>query len=109
MLALDPITRDVFTDVLRDEAFHMNYTRAQLQRVAPRRHGVHLWWARVVRLWKGYLRVASAIANVMGGVVLTAQYFVVLPLFALFAKRSASRELAGWSEPRAERNLRSQY
>lgn len=75
VLAVDPTTRDVFTDVLKDEAFHMNYTLAQLKRVEPKKHGVRLWWARLTRLWKGYLRIASAVANVMGGIVLAVQYF----------------------------------
>ena len=88
-----PTTRDVFGDVLKDEAFHMNYTLAQLKRVSPKKHGLRLWWARLTRLWKGYLRIASALASVMGGVVLAVQYFVVLPVFALFAKRAAKREL----------------
>jgi rubrerythrin len=107
----DPATRDVFTDVLRDEAFHMNYTYSQLKRVSPKRHGLRLWAARLTRLWKGYLRIASAIANVMGGVVLTIQYFLFLPLFALLAKRSARKELPGWVPSRSlERaSLRTQY
>jgi rubrerythrin len=110
VLALDPTTRDVFGDVLKDEAFHMSYTLAQLKRVAPRTYGARLWWARLTRLWKGYLRVASAVANVMGGVVLALQYFVVLPLFALLAKRSAKRAPAGWVEAsRTKPNLESQY
>jgi len=43
----------------------MNYTYSQLKRVSPRRHGLQLWIARLTRLWKGYLRLAAAIANVM--------------------------------------------
>jgi hypothetical protein len=116
VLGADPVTRDVFRDVLKDEAFHMNYTLTQLKRVSPREYGVRLWWARLSRLWKGYLRIASAIANVMGGVVLAAQYFLVLPVFAFFAKRAAKREARGWVEaagsdgtPRSVRSLRSQY
>lgn len=110
VLQVDLATRDVFTDVLKDEAFHMNYTLSQLQRVAPRKHGVRLWWARLTRLWKTYLRAASAVANVMGGVVLAVQYFVILPIFALLAKRSARRELPGWAKATGTRgSLRSQY
>ena len=111
VLDVDPTTRDVFSDVLRDEAFHMNYTYAQLRRVSPKRHGARLWWARLTRLWKGYLRIAAAIAGVMGAIVLTVQYFVVLPVFALLAKRAAKRELPGWSDarPSASASLRSQY
>ena len=111
VLAVDPTTRDVFTDVLKDEAFHMNYTLSQLKRVEPKKAGWRLWWARLTRLWKGYLRIASAIANVMGGIVLAVQYFVILPIFALMAKRSAKKELPGWAPARddGERSLRSQY
>jgi hypothetical protein len=111
VLDIDPATRDVFTDVLGDEAFHMNYTYAQLKRVSPQRHGLRLWGARLSRLWKGYLRIAAAIANVMGGVFLTIQYFLILPLFAFAAKRAARRELPGWAPARAAEpaSLRSQY
>jgi rubrerythrin len=100
VLTLDPPTRAVFGDILKDEAFHMNYTLSQLKRVSPRKHGARLWWARLSRLWKGYLRFASAIANVMGGVILAVQYFVILPLFALMAKRAAKRQLPGWVDAR---------
>jgi rubrerythrin len=110
VLAHDPDTRGVFEDILRDEAFHMNYTRKQLERVSPRRHGWRLWVARLHRLWKVYLRFAAAFASVMGAVILAVQYFVVLPVFALFAKRSARREALGWT-PAQERphSLTSQY
>src|SRR5262249_2216257 len=92
VLPHDPDTRDVFAGILRDEAFHMNYTRKQLERVSPRRHGLRLWTARLHRLWKVYLRFAAAFASVMGALILAVQYFVLLPVFALAAKRSARRE-----------------
>ncbi|HEX9400186.1 MAG TPA: hypothetical protein VF912_08770 [Anaeromyxobacter sp.] len=95
----DEETREVFRLILHDEVFHMRYTRTQLERIAPARHRRHLWLARAARLWKGYLRVASALAGWLGTVVLLAQYFLVLPLFALAAKRAARRERPGWSEP----------
>jgi hypothetical protein len=77
----------------------MRYTRSQLERIVPGRHRWHLWLARASRLWKGYLRVATAIAGLLGTVVLVAQYFLVLPIFALLAKRAARRERPGWSAP----------
>ncbi len=101
VLAADPQTRAVFEDILRDEAFHMNYTRKQLERVSPRRHGLRLWTARLHRIWKVYLRFAAAFASVMGAVVLAAQYFLVLPVFALAARRQARREPRGWTDTRA--------
>lgn len=47
----------------------------------------------------------------MGGVILTVQYFLILPLFAWLAKRSATREAVGWNAIPESRNdsLRSQY
>jgi hypothetical protein len=112
VLDTDPQTRDVFTRVLRDEAFHMNYTRSQLSRVAPQKQRRHLWWARLQRLWKGYLRFAVALAGLMGGIVMLIQYFVIVPPFALAAKLAQRRERRGFHTPvtrDAERALKSQY
>lgn len=107
----DPLTSQVFKEVLKDETFHMNYTLAQLTRVAPQRHGMVLWKARLGRLWKAYLRLMSAIAGVMGTVMLTLQYFILLPPFAFLAKRAERREPRGWREIPKDRghSLTSQY
>jgi rubrerythrin len=108
----DAATREVFSEVLRDEVFHMRYTRSQLARVAPRAQGIQLWRARLARLWRAWLRLATAIAGLLGTAVLLAQYFVLVPPFALLARRAARRERAGWREPvrREERTaLESQY
>src|SRR5712691_10008275 len=56
----DFTTRAVFEEILHDEMFHMNYTLTQLLRVSPERHHWHLWRARLSRLWKLYLRLATA-------------------------------------------------
>lgn len=112
VLDVDPETRRVFTTILRDEAFHMNYTYAQLRRVSPKRHGVRLWTARLSRMWKGYLRASTAVAGLLGGLMLFVQYFVVLPPFAFFAKRAAKKELPGFSQrddKKERRPLTSQY
>jgi rubrerythrin len=108
----DEGTREVFRWILRDEVFHVRYTRMQLERVAPERRRRELWLARASRLWKGYLRLATALADRLGTLVLLAQYVLVLPLFALAAKRSARRERPGWCDPqgRGRRDrLESQY
>lgn len=106
----DPETRDVFGRILRDEAFHMNYTHAQLRRVSPRRHGARLWLARASRFWKGYVRLSAAVAGIFGGVLLTVQYFVLLPIFALLAKRAAKKEREGWTtSAKNARSLTTQY
>ena len=93
----DAPTRAIFEEILHDETFHMNYTLMQLARVEPERHKRHLWRARFSRLWKAYLRLATALAGIMGSLLLTIQYFVVLPPFAWLAKRAAQRESSGWT------------
>ena len=105
----DPSTTAVFREILHDETFHMNYTLAQLNRVAPRQRGLYLWRARLGRLWKAYLRIMAAIAGVIGSVLLTVQYFILIPPFALLAKRAERREPDGWKSPPVERPLNSQY
>jgi hypothetical protein len=93
----DPPTRAVFEEILHDETFHMNYTLTQLARVEPERHRRHLWRARLSRFWKAYLRLATGLAGILGSLLLTSQYFVLLPPFAWLAKRAARRELSGWT------------
>jgi rubrerythrin len=105
-LADDPTTRAVFQAVLRDEAFHMIYTRAELRRVAPEREKQLLWKGRLSRIWKLYLRLASGLATLIGAGVLTVQYYVLLPPFAWLARRAARQEVAGWSPIAADRNDR---
>ena len=110
VLRADPPTQRIFDDILHDEMFHMNYTLTQLVRVSPQRHRAKLWRARLSRLWNAYLRVASALAGVIGGAVLTLQYFLVLPPFALLSKRAAAREPEGWRPVDAVNiDLRRQY
>jgi rubrerythrin len=108
----DPPTRAIFEEILRDEVFHMNYTYKQLTRVAPDRYRRHVWHARAKRLWNRYLRVAAALAAVIGNLVLTVMYFVLLPPFAWLAKRSTRREPSGWipiSRTRQQASPKSQY
>src|SRR2546427_4633268 len=92
----DPSTRAVFEEILRDEVFHMNYTYTQLTRVLPRSYRRQVWRARASRLWKRYLRVAAAVAGVLGTAILTIMYFVVLAPFAWLARRAERREPVGW-------------
>src|SRR5262245_26483430 len=107
----DAPTCAVFDEILHDETFHMNYTLTQLARVAPDDHRRHLWRARCGRLWKAYLRIASALAGVIGTLLMTVQYFLVLPPFAWLAKRAARREPLGWRDiaPDQPHSLSKQY
>ena len=107
----DPSTKAVFEEILHDETFHMRYTYVQLGRIAPRRRGWLLWKARLSRLWKAYLRLAAGLAGVIGTVILTIQYFVIAPPFAMLARRSQAREPVGWSpvNPGRTGGLKRQY
>jgi len=96
VLDSDPETQSIFAEILRDEVFHMNYTEVQLRRISPKNRGKRLFFARATRLWRGYLRVAMLLAGLVAGIVLVVQYFVVLPFFALVAKRAARREPVGF-------------
>src|SRR6266849_136531 len=93
----DPPTKAIFEEILRDEVFHMNYTYTQLARVSPRSYRWHVWRARASRLWKRYVRVAAAVAGLLGTAMLLAMYFIVLPTFAWLAKRAERRESPGWT------------
>jgi rubrerythrin len=109
VLQRDPDTRAMFARILEDESFHMTYTRKQLARLSPRKQGLRLWQARAARLWKAYLRLALAVASVMGTAMLLAQYFLLLPPFALLAKKAARREPEGFAPARPQASLRGQY
>jgi rubrerythrin len=111
VVADDPSTRAIFEEILRDEVFHMNYTYTQLARVLPKSYRRQVWRARASRLWKRYLRVAASLAGVLGTLMLTVQYFILLPPFAWFAKRAARREGRGWNPIPHDRNASptSQY
>jgi hypothetical protein len=93
----DPQTREIFEEILRDEVFHMNYTYTQLARVLPDSYRRQVWMARGKRLWQRYLRIAVAIATIIGNAILTIMYFFVLPPFAWVAKRAERREQPGWT------------
>src|SRR5205809_5015846 len=88
----DPSTRAIFDEILRDEVFHMNYTYTQLARISPRGYRWQVWQARASRFWKRYLRLAAAVAGVIGGVILTLIYFTALSPFVWLAKRAERRD-----------------
>src|SRR2546428_7156287 len=109
VLDADPLTRELFARVLEDEAFHMTYTRKQLARLSPDKQGLRLWQARAARIWSAYLRLASAVAGVLGRLLLLVQYFLLLPPFALLAKRASRSEPVGFAAARRPTPLKSQY
>jgi rubrerythrin len=111
VLEHDPQTRSLFRQVLRDEAYHMDYTLSQLERVSRGRARLALWRARLSRVWKAYVRVSVALAGIISGLILTMLYFTVLVPFAWMAKRAARRDPSGWSPASPQRHapLERQY
>jgi hypothetical protein len=57
------------------------------------------------------LRLATAVAGVLGGLLLTIQYFVLLPPFVWLAKRAERQEQPGWTpiSPERNRSLKNEY
>lgn len=110
-LAHDATTQSVFERVLRDEVFHMNYTAAQLARIAPTRSRSLLWRARLTRIWRAWLRLMAALGGLIGGVLMLVQYFIVLPPFAWLARRAMRRTPEGWQAitPPTKDSLHRQY
>lgn len=107
----DFTTQAIFDEILRDEVFHMNYTYTQLARVSPGSYRKRLWRARLRRLWNQYLRLAMAIAGFLSTVMLTLQYFILIPPFAWLARRALRREQPGWVAiaPDTKESLTRQY
>jgi hypothetical protein len=109
-VAKDEDTRSLFSLILKDEAFHSTYSRHELARVSPRHQAWLLWKARLMRAWHAYMRFAVAFAGAIAAVLLTLQYFILLPLFAWAAKRGAGREPDGWRSVASKAgDLKAQY
>ena len=96
VLGHDRQTKALFERILRDEEGHMTYALAELKRVAPSTSRKALWKARLRRIWRAYLRFATGLADIIASFLLTLQYFVLIPPFALAAKLAARREPRGW-------------
>ena len=103
---IDACLSDIGADSVK---IGMTYTKAELARVAPKQHGWVLWKARLGRLWKGYLRFAVALGSLFGAVILTLQYFILVPPFAWAAKRAARRDSQGWVEVGGNAGLDQEY
>ena len=90
----DPPTRAIFEEILRDEVFHMNYTYTQLDaHLAAVVPAAGLACARASRLWKRYLRVAAAVAGVIGSALSDRSCISsCCRPFAWLARRASARE-----------------
>jgi len=98
----DPATHAIFEAILRDEQYHVAWTRATLDgwREQGRTDEVKraLNDARASRAWDAWKRLGARSAATFGRAVLLVLYFTVLLPFALVAR--AGRERGGWRAPR---------
>ena len=99
----DPETRVLFGRILEDEAFHMNYTRKQLARLSPQKQGLRLWQARAGRAVERVPPPRGGPGGVARHAPSHRQYFVVLPVFALLARRAARASRKAFAGARAGR------
>src|SRR5207244_3298873 len=97
-LTRDPVLRRLFFRHAGDEQRHADLFG---------RRGREL--SRAARIWSAYLRLASAGAGVLGRLLLLVQYFLLLPPFALLAKRASRSEPVGFAPARRPMPMKSQY
>ena len=110
----DPETKRIFEEILKDERFHVAYTKTALDRWKQRGRGKDvseaLSAARGNRVVGGWRRLGVRAAGSFGRVVLRVLYFTLLIPFGLVAARTGAR--SGLQEPLARdgaRRLDSQY
>lgn len=110
----DPRTKQIFDEILKDERFHVAYTKNALDRWKQKGRGKDvsdaLSAARGNRLLGGWRRLGMRAAGSFGRLVLRVLYFTVLLPFGLAASRTRTR--TGLQEPLvrdAARRLGSQY
>ncbi len=93
----DVATREALRGILKDEQFHVSYSRAEVERW--RKAGGDLDGARrrlrLEQTREAWLRVSRDVGSLVTGLWLGLLYLVVVAPFALLA-RLASREPSGW-------------
>ncbi len=98
----DPATRRIFEEILRDEQYHVAWTRAMLDRWRAEGRGDEvgraLKDARASRLWGAWKRLGARAGFNFGRLLLLLLYWTVLAPFGLAARRG--RERPGWKAPR---------
>lgn len=90
----DQATQDQLRVILKDEVFHVSYSRAEVDRY--RKEGLPMEAivrkVRRRRLWEGWNRFSRDFGSFMSGIWLTLLYFLALGPFRLFARL----EPGGW-------------
>jgi hypothetical protein len=95
----DPDTDRMLGRILKDEAFHVSYSRAELERYRREGRGrevtAAVWRVRGRRVWEAWLRSSRGMGAVVTSVWLVALYGLVLGPFRLVARL----EPGGWQSP----------
>jgi hypothetical protein len=93
----DPETCATLSHILKDEHFHVSYSRAEVERAAaagrPMARSVTLH--RLRRVWQGWLRFSRDFGAMMTGLWLGATYLIVVGPFRLLGRL----EPGGWQRP----------
>lgn len=108
----DPETRAIFDEILKDEKYHMSYTKRFLDRWSDEgrarevRSGLNA--ARSSRFMGAWKRLGLRSGSGFGKALLFVLYWTLLLPFALVSK--VSRSTAGWREPTGQgSSLDTQY
>jgi bacterioferritin (cytochrome b1) len=107
----DPATRRIFEEILKDERFHVAYTKNALEHWRKRGRGKDvsdaLSAARGNRFLGAWRRLGLRAAGGFGRAVLWVAYFTLFLPFGLVARWTRPR--AGFQAPARAGSLRSQY
>jgi hypothetical protein len=88
----DPVSSAMFSEICRDEQFHIAYSRSELDRI-ERARGTHEVRSALRRLRRRgareeFLRLSRGFGDLMAGVWLLVIYFVICGPFVALARRS---------------------
>jgi len=95
----------VLERVLRDERFHVAYTRRLLDELAARgtKHALSVRWAlaraRAARAWEAWRRAGRTLGDGFSRALLLLLYFTIVPLFAIAERRLGVVSDGGWQKP----------
>ncbi len=101
LLSDDPETEAMFARIMRDEKFHMSYSKAALDKLAKAGRAGAVRWAMVRvkarRYWQAWLRFSHRVATFMNGLMFTLLYFLLVAPTHLLS--SSKDEAKGWRVP----------
>lgn len=97
-----PEIESLFATILKDERFHVAYSRAALATLAERGRAAEvrmaLWSIRLESAWAAYKRVGRVASDALARLLSAVLYFVVLPAFVLIERSRLAEQ--GWQTPK---------